>query len=232
MLRRLSLFIAAIEVVSGMPFGQACTQFCELPQPSMPPSSISASRRSSLFISPVGWALNRRTCEIAAGPMKLLLSLTFGQASRQTPQVMHLDSSYAHCRFDSGHARTRTEVVRAVDRNPRFDAFQRIEHALRSTIRSRTTGNVLIGSSRIGCSSLSISAVHAWRGLPLITIEQAPHTSSRQFDSQHDRRRFFALGVDRIALNFHQRADHVHVRTVRNFELFRIRSCCPGCPAG
>ena len=25
--------------------------------------------------------------------------------------------------------------------------------------------------------------MHAWRGLPLITIEQAPHTSSRQFDS-------------------------------------------------
>ncbi len=41
-----SLFIAAIEVVSGMPFGQERTQFCELPQPSMPPSSISASRRS------------------------------------------------------------------------------------------------------------------------------------------------------------------------------------------
>jgi len=49
-----SLLIAAIDVVSGMPFGQARTQFCELPQPSMPPSSISVSSRSSLFISPVG----------------------------------------------------------------------------------------------------------------------------------------------------------------------------------
>ncbi len=49
-----SLLIAAMDVVSGMPFGQERTQFCELPQPSMPPSSISASRRSAAFISPVG----------------------------------------------------------------------------------------------------------------------------------------------------------------------------------
>src|SRR5690348_13716043 len=60
-----SRLIAAIDVVSGMPFGQERTQFCELPQPSMPlSSSMSASRRSCAFISPVGCALNRRTCEI------------------------------------------------------------------------------------------------------------------------------------------------------------------------
>ncbi|MNF04159.1 hypothetical protein D3C80_2036100 [compost metagenome] len=50
--------------------------------------------------------------------------------------------------------------------------------------RSRTTGKVFIGSIRTGCSRLSISAAQACRGLPLITIEQAPHTSSRQLESQ------------------------------------------------
>src|SRR5579859_2453681 len=37
----------------------------------------------------------------------------------------------------------------------------------RSTARSRTTGNFENGSSRIGCSSLSTSAEHAIRALPV-----------------------------------------------------------------
>src|SRR5215213_5286158 len=51
---------------------------------------------------------------------------------------------------------------------------------LRSTNRSRTSGNLVIGSSVIGCSSLSTKAEHDCRVLPLISIVQAPHTSSRQ----------------------------------------------------
>src|SRR5690625_6650398 len=34
--------------------------------------------------------------------MKSDLSLTFGHASKQTPHVIHLESSYAHSRFFSG----------------------------------------------------------------------------------------------------------------------------------
>ncbi len=54
----------------------------------------------------------------------------------------------------------------------------------RSTIRSRTSGNLVIGSRVTGCSSWSMSAVQAWRTLPFITMLQAPHTSSRQLQSQ------------------------------------------------
>src|SRR5690606_39656142 len=88
-----SRFIAAIDVVSGIPFGQTCTQFCEFPHSCSPPSPKRASRRSSLFMAPVGWELNSRTWLITKGPMKLEREFTLGHASRQTPQVMHLDSS-------------------------------------------------------------------------------------------------------------------------------------------
>lgn len=54
-----------------------------------------------------------------------------------------------------------------------------------STARSRTTGKERMGSRRIGSARLSTSALQAWRALPLITIEQLPHTSSRQLDSQN-----------------------------------------------
>jgi hypothetical protein len=54
----------------------------------------------------------------------------------------------------------------------------------RSTWRSRTTGNFVSGSSRIGCSSSSISAAQACRGTPLTSMLHAPHTSSMQLDSQ------------------------------------------------
>src|SRR5688572_13046249 len=49
----------------------------------------------------------------------------------------------------------------------------------RSTNRSRTRGYFVIGSSVIGCSSLSTRAEQLWRVLPLMSIVQAPHTSSR-----------------------------------------------------
>src|SRR5699024_9813707 len=90
-----SLCIAAMDVVSGIPCGQASTQFCAIPHSATPPTPIRASRRSSLFMLPVGCRLNNLTCEIAAAPMKLDLSLTFGQTSRHTPQVIHFESSYA-----------------------------------------------------------------------------------------------------------------------------------------
>src|SRR5215475_8379066 len=54
----------------------------------------------------------------------------------------------------------------------------------RSTVRSRTRGNFFIGCSVIGWVSLSIRAEQACRTLPLITMVQDPHTSSRQAASQ------------------------------------------------
>src|SRR6516164_4354994 len=53
----------------------------------------------------------------------------------------------------------------------------------RSTARSRTTGNFVIGSRRMGCSRLSTRAEQAILTLPLMTIAHDPQTSSRQFDS-------------------------------------------------
>src|SRR5690554_5011848 len=86
-------FNDAIEVVNGIPFGHAATQFCELPQFARPPSPMIAFKRSSLFIAPVGCVLNKRTCDNGAGPMNEADSDTFGHASIHTPQVIHFDSS-------------------------------------------------------------------------------------------------------------------------------------------
>src|SRR5207253_9018433 len=52
----------------------------------------------------------------------------------------------------------------------------------RSTDRSRTTGNLVSGSSVIGLRSgdtFSISVEHACRVRPLINMVHAPHTSSK-----------------------------------------------------
>src|SRR6516225_3611700 len=53
----------------------------------------------------------------------------------------------------------------------------------RSTARSRTTGNLVIGSRRMGCTRRSTSAEHAIFTFPLITMAHEPQTSSRQLDS-------------------------------------------------
>src|SRR6185295_2839097 len=55
---------------------------------------------------------------------------------------------------------------------------------LRSTIRSRSTRNFDIGSSVIGRSSLSTSAVQPMRALPFTSMAHEPQTSSRQLASQ------------------------------------------------
>jgi len=84
---------SAIDFTSGNFFGQTYSQFCALEQPVPPPGPTKASRRSSLFISPVGWVLNSRTWATIAAPMKVEHSLNFGQAFMQQPQLMQRDSS-------------------------------------------------------------------------------------------------------------------------------------------
>src|SRR5207253_1068872 len=87
-----SRFTSAMDSVSGMFLGQAFTQFCALAHSCTPPGPISASRRSRLFIAPVGWMLKRRTWLMMAAPTNWLCSFTCGQTSRQLPQVMQLES--------------------------------------------------------------------------------------------------------------------------------------------
>src|SRR5450432_681644 len=64
-----------------------------------------------------------------------------------------------------------------------FTAFRFSKITLRSTAKSRTTGNLVSGSTRIGCSSWSTRAEQAMRALLLMTMAHDPHTSSRQFAS-------------------------------------------------
>ena len=70
-------------------------------------------------------------------------------------------------------------------------SFVRLLNILwRSTKRSRTTGNLDIGSSVMTSFSphslcmLSTRPEHAWRILPLMFMVQAPQISSRQLQSQ------------------------------------------------
>src|ERR1039458_10194739 len=62
-------------------------------------------------------------------------------------------------------------------------AFKFSNKTDRSTCRSRTSGNLLSGSTRIGCSRLSTSDEQAMRARPLMRIAQEPQISSRQFES-------------------------------------------------
>src|SRR5437867_2804254 len=64
-----------------------------------------------------------------------------------------------------------------------FTRFRFSKITLRSTVRSRTIGNLLKGSTWIGWSSLSTSAEQAMRAFPLMSMAQEPQTSSRQLES-------------------------------------------------
>src|SRR6266404_3102622 len=81
-----------IDRVSGMSLGHISTQFCEYPHSWMPPSPISACKRSCLIIFPVGCMLNSLTCEIAAAPTNPVLSLNCGHTSMQQVHEMQRDS--------------------------------------------------------------------------------------------------------------------------------------------
>src|SRR6266498_188271 len=84
-----------IERVSGISFGHASTQFCAYPHSWIPPSPIRAASRSRFRAAPVGWVLNRRTCEIVAAPTNPVSSLNCGQTSIQQQHEIQLESGYA-----------------------------------------------------------------------------------------------------------------------------------------
>ena len=76
----------------------------------------------------------------------------------------------------------------------------------RSTQRSRITGNFDIGSivTLRSCDTRPASALHAWRTRPLITIEHAPQTSSRQLASKTTgevRLPWRVIGLRRISIS-------------------------------
>src|SRR5699024_6566386 len=148
-----SLCIEAIEVVKGIPFGQASTQFCAIPHSAIPPVPIKASKRSFLVILPFGCKLNNLTCEICAAPMKSDLELTFGHTSKHTLHDIHLDNSYATCRFFSGILGPGPKSYVPSIGTHALTRFKLSNMNERSTCRSRTIGKVLIGSNLIGCSN-------------------------------------------------------------------------------
>lgn len=181
--------MTAIDSVRGIFFGQTRAQFWALPQLLMPPSSMRTWSLSSDCIFPVGWALKRRTWEIGAGPMNFEWAFTCGQASVQQPHVMHVERRYIvswTLGLILGPKPRSNEPSTSIQART-FFRFSNIESRL--TTRSRTKGNFVMGASvmtelpvasRIGL----ISAVHAWRGLPLMSIEQEPQTSSKHPCSQ------------------------------------------------
>src|ERR1039458_2211674 len=62
-------------------------------------------------------------------------------------------------------------------------AFRFSKRTERSTWRSRTNGNLLSGSTLIGCSTFATSVEQAILALPLMRIAQEPQISSRQLES-------------------------------------------------
>src|SRR5690242_13950656 len=124
---------------------------------------------------------------MTAAPTNWLAGVYCGQASRQHPQLMHRDSGY---RSSCNSLEMDGPVPRSYVPSMGIHALTRLRSLnsrWRSTNRSRTRGNLVIGSSVIAPSTvpiLSTSAEQAWRVRPLMSIVQAPHTSSRHPLSQ------------------------------------------------
>src|SRR5699024_10462184 len=133
-------FLEAIDVVRGIPFGQTCTQFCAFRHPIIPPSSMSPSSTSPWLISLVGCAVNNLACESADGPISDDLSFTLGQASKQTPQVIHLDNSYADCCFSCGTRGPGPKSYVPSIGTQALICFKASNIFSRSTYKSRMTG--------------------------------------------------------------------------------------------
>ena len=134
-----SSFIAAIEVVSGMPFGQERTQFCEFPQPSMPPSSI---KRFQTLV------LVHFTCWVSIEQANLrdrcrsdkAVPVIHVRASFQANAASHAFGQLVRpLTFRFCHTRSRTKIIRSIDRNPCFNLLKRVEHPL--TVDDKVTNN-------------------------------------------------------------------------------------------
>src|SRR6266436_8892718 len=174
--------------------------------------------------------LNNRTWLKMAAPMKSLCSLTCGQTSRQLPHVMQRDSGYA---FSCTSGAMRGPSPRLYVPSMGIQAFTRFRLSnmnCRSTVKSRTSGNFDIGSIRIGCSSLSTSAEHAMRALPLMSIAHDPQISSRQFESYEIGVVFFPSRVIGFsAMSRRQMMTFIEGRHLRENSSQRAGSFGPAC---
>src|SRR5512135_3448403 len=105
---------------------------------------------------------------------------TCGQASRQQPQVMQRDSGYAAC-WSSCDILGPGPAPYVMSTGIQACTFLKLTNReLRSTTRSRTTGNFVNGSMTTGSFRPSTRVLHACLGMPLMVIAHAPQTSSRQ----------------------------------------------------
>src|SRR5581483_4603984 len=120
---------------------------------------------------------------MAAAPTNPVCSLNCGHTSMQQQHEMQREYGYAsswsfgEMRGPGPRSYVPSTGTQALTR------FRFSNSTLRSTARSRTTGNLLKGSMRMGCSNLSTSAEHAICALPLMSMAHDPQTSSRQFES-------------------------------------------------
>src|SRR5689334_15322235 len=116
----------------------------------MPPSPMSACKRSVLRAFPVGCVLNKRTCEIAAAPTNPVDSLNWGHASMQQQHEIQRDSGYANsCSTGDIRGPGPRSYVPSTGTQA-LTLFKFSNSTLRSTAKSRITGNLLNGSSLIG----------------------------------------------------------------------------------
>src|SRR6266478_491183 len=111
-----------------------------------------------------------------------------------------------------------------------FTRFRLSNMNWRSTARSRTSGNLLSGSMRIGRSSESTSAEQAMRALPLMSIAQEPQISSRQFESYEIGVVFFpSLVTGFSAMSRRQMITFIEGRHFRENSSQRAASFGPAC---
>src|SRR5437762_7511624 len=153
--------------------------------------------------------------------MKSECELICGHASRQHPHVMHRDSGYAVSWLSCDWRGPGPSSCEPSSWIHAFTFFRSLNIRCRSTTRSRTSGNLDIGSSVIVSpfgAIWSIIAEHDWRTLPLMTIVHEPHTSSRQTDSHTIGATVWPRRL-RLFLDLHQRADDVHRRLPGDLEL-------------
>ncbi|CDN41770.1 hypothetical protein BN871_AL_00170 [Paenibacillus sp. P22] len=161
---------------------------------------------------------NRRRSDEAGTVVDVRASLEADAASHALGQLV------SPLALRLGHPWSRTEIVGAVDRNPCLDALEGIEHALAVDDEvahdreraHRSDAYRLLQLVDQGAARLARLAVddHGAGSAYFLEAVRLPAYRSRGR----------AVGFYRVALDFHQGADDVHVRAVRNLKLFGIRS--------
>ena len=231
-----------MEVVSGISLGQTATQFWALPQTWMPPSAdqgvepLAGVHRAGRVgveqhhladgVRPRRSARRTPRCSRAANSA----SVSPGRVTSSIFEILRAGlqaAAAAHALAQRiGHAAA--ALATAAGRGPcrssrRPESRPGASPALETAASDRPPGRGPRGTcssaaarSRPGCSSSSLStrAVQACRTRPLMTIVQAPQTSSRQLQSQATGATRSPSTVVGLRGDPLQHADHVHVGLV------------------